>query len=159
MKYKLTDKFKTLLDGTKLYQIQALKDFGDVKAGELGGWIEKEANLSQEGNCWVFDDARVFGDARVWGDAWVCGNAEVFGDARVCGDAWVYGGARVFGDAWVFGDARVFVDAWVSGNAEVFGSAWVEEGKIAIGSWERQPTDEELLWCGSNSEVGKLLFS
>ena len=117
MKFKLTDKFKTLLDGTKLYQIQALKDFGDVKAGELGGWIEKEANLSQEGNCWVFDDARVFGDA------------------------------------------RVFVDAWVSGNSEVFGSAWVEEGKIAIGSWERQPTDEELLWCGSNSEVGKLLFS
>ena len=32
----------------KLYRIRALKDFGDVKKGEVGGYIEKEENLSQK---------------------------------------------------------------------------------------------------------------
>ncbi|MBB4077294.1 hypothetical protein GGR08_001625, partial [Bartonella fuyuanensis] len=31
---------------------QALKDFDDIKAGDLGGFIEKEVNLSHDGNCW-----------------------------------------------------------------------------------------------------------
>ena len=56
MKYKLTKNTKEVNDIT-FYQIQSLKDFGDVKKGDLGGWIEKENNLSQEGNCWVSDNA------------------------------------------------------------------------------------------------------
>jgi hypothetical protein len=60
MKYKLTD---TCKDG--LYQIQAMINFGCVKAGDLGGWIASEANLSQDGTCWVYGDACVSGDARV----------------------------------------------------------------------------------------------
>ena len=41
-------------DGRKLYRIKALKDFNNVKEGELGGYIESEQNLSQEGNAWVY---------------------------------------------------------------------------------------------------------
>ena len=55
MKYKLTETRNE--DG--LYQIRALKDFGNVKVGDLGGWIEKEANLSQQGNAWVSGNALV----------------------------------------------------------------------------------------------------
>ena len=47
-KYKLTKRTK-LLDGHILHRIQALKNFGDVKKGDLGGWIEKEGNLSHNG--------------------------------------------------------------------------------------------------------------
>ena len=54
-----------------LFQIKAQRDFGSVKAGDLGGWIEKESNLSQDGNCWVS------GNARVSGNAWISGNAEI----------------------------------------------------------------------------------
>ena len=78
MKYELTDNTKTV-NGVKLYQIQALKDFGNVKAGDLGGWIEKEKNLSQEGDCWVYDNAQVFGDAEV-SDIWCGGGAKVGGN-------------------------------------------------------------------------------
>ena len=56
--------------GIKLHRIRALvaiAAFG-VAAGELGGWIEKQENLSQ-----VSGDAWVSGDARVSGDAWVSG--------------------------------------------------------------------------------------
>ena len=68
-KYKLTDiEIKEKFLKKPLYQIEALKDFGNVKKGEKGGWVEKEGNLSQNGDAWVY------------GDAWVCGNT------RVCGD-------------------------------------------------------------------------
>jgi hypothetical protein len=78
MKYKLTNN-KKQHDGRTLYQIKATTSFGSVMEGELGGYIENEDNLSQEGNAWVYGDARVYGDA------------QVSGNARVCGDAWVYG--------------------------------------------------------------------
>ena len=80
-------------------------EFGNVKEGELGGFIEKEENLSHEGNAWVYGDAKVCGNAKVFGDAKVCGNAWVFGDAEVCGNAKVFGDAKVCGNAKVFGDA------------------------------------------------------
>ena len=103
-KYSLT-KEKKVEFGVTLFRIKANISFGIVSKGELGGWIEKEDNLDQEGNAWVSGDAQVYGDARVYG------NAQVFGDARVYGNAQVFGNARVYGNAQVFGNAQV------SGNA------------------------------------------
>ncbi|NDK07840.1 hypothetical protein EOM39_01180 [Candidatus Gracilibacteria bacterium] len=71
MKYKLTDK-NIKFRGKVLYRIQALKDFGDVKKGDLGGYIEKEDNLSQDGNCWIYNEAKVYDEAKI------CGNAKVY---------------------------------------------------------------------------------
>ena len=105
-KYELTGEIKFHF-GRKLYQIKALISFGNVEAGELGGFIEKEENLSQNGDAWVYGDARVYG------------NACVYGNARVCGDAWVYGDARVYGNACVCDNARVYGDACVYGNAYI----------------------------------------
>ena len=82
---------------TKLWQIKALRNIPNcgVTKGNLGGWVAKEENLSHEGDCWVYENARVFGDAQVFG------NARVFGDAQVFGNARVYENARVFGDAQI----------------------------------------------------------
>lgn len=73
-----------------MFRIRASVAFGNVKEGELGGYVEKEENLDQEGNAWVY------GDARVSGNAWVYGDAQVYGDARVSGDA-DYAGVKGFG--------------------------------------------------------------
>lgn len=67
-KFELTSEFVTFL-GKKLFRIKALVSFGDVKEGELGGLVEKEENLDQSGDAWVYGNARVYGDARVSGDA------------------------------------------------------------------------------------------
>ena len=112
-KYELTEETVTVY-GKTLYRIRAVRDFGSVKTGEFGGYIEKEENLSHFGNAWISGDAWVYGDARVSGNAWIYGDARVFGNARVSDNAWVYGNAKVYGDARVSGNARVF------GNAEVF---------------------------------------
>lgn len=86
-KFELTSEFITNIFGTKLFRIKALIEFGNVKAGELGGFVEKEENLNHEGNAWVYGNAEVYGNARVYGNAWVYGNARVCDDARVYGNA------------------------------------------------------------------------
>lgn len=81
-KYKLTE--ETLeIDGHVLHRIIALRSFGEVKEGELGGWIEKESNLSHEGDCWIYYNVVVYGDAKICDDAIVYGNAKVCGEAKV----------------------------------------------------------------------------
>ena len=80
-KFELTAEFVTNVFGKKLFRIKALVAFGNVEKGELGGFIEKEDNLSHDGDAWVY------GNAQVSGNAWVFGNAQVFGNARVYGDA------------------------------------------------------------------------
>lgn len=69
-KYKFTDEVK-IVAGVTLRRIIALTNFCDVEKGDLGGWIEKEENLTQDGNAWVSGDAEVYGYARAYGDAWV----------------------------------------------------------------------------------------
>ena len=141
-KFKLTSEFIVDISGVKLFRIKALIEFGNVKAGDLGGYIEKEKNLSHMGNAWVSGNAQVFGNARVFGNAWVSGDAQVFGNAwvsgnaQVSGNAWVFGDAQVSGNAQVFGNARVFGNAWVSGDAQVFGNAWVSgNAQVSGNAW------------------------
>lgn len=76
-KYRLTDE-KIIVGCRTLYSIQALRDFGDVKEGEFGGWIESEKNLSHEGSVWIS------GNARVYGDAWVSGDADIKHSSDIC---------------------------------------------------------------------------
>ena len=126
-KFELTSETKVVL-GRTLHRIRALISFGDVEAGSLGGWIEKEENLDHSGKAWVYGNAQVFGNACVYGDA------QVYGDARVYGNAWVYCKAWVSDDAQVYGDARVFGKALVSGNAQVYGNAQVSDDAWLFGN-------------------------
>ena len=74
-KYELTSETK-VINGVKLHRIKALESFGRVEKGELGGWIESEKNLSQDGNAWVYDNAKVGGNAEVSGNAVVGESAD-----------------------------------------------------------------------------------
>ena len=141
-KYKLTEETINV-GGTALYRIEALRDFGDVKKGSKGGFIEKEDNLSQSGDCWVFydamvcDKAMVYNNAKVYDNALVhdnaivsnnvivCDNAVVGGNAKVSGNAVVYRNAKVRGKAVVFDDAEVLDNAVVYDKAEIYGNARV----------------------------------
>jgi len=126
-KYSLTEETK-IEYGVTLHRIKANISFGIVTKGDLGGWIEKEDNLYQEGNAWVSGSARVSGNARVYGNAVVSGSARVSGDAWVSGNAVVSGNSQVSGSAQVSGNSQVYGSAQVSGNSQVYGSARCEVG-------------------------------
>ena len=108
-KYELTDEIKEW-QGHTLHRIRALKDFevscDEVKAGDLGGWVEGENNLSQYDNCWIFGDAKVSGKAEVFGKAKVSGDVLIFGNAKVSGKAEVFGNAEVCNETLVQGERR-----------------------------------------------------
>lgn len=129
-KYKLTEETKKH-NGKILRRIQAARDFGDVKAGDLGGWIENENNLSQYEYCWVYDDAMVFENAQVYGKAKVYENAKVYGYAWVYETACVYGNSQIYGYTSICGKAKIYENAKVygivevCGNSEIYGNAQV----------------------------------
>ena len=76
---------------TKLYRIRALRVFRTVNAGDIGGFVSGEHNLSHDGDCWIYGNARVYGNAQVFENARLFGNALVDENTHVCGDTLVYG--------------------------------------------------------------------
>ncbi len=53
-----------------LHRIRALRDVReDVHAGDLGGFVQSEENLSQEGQCWVANNAVAAEESYISGDA------------------------------------------------------------------------------------------
>jgi hypothetical protein len=147
-KYELLrDQTITLPGGERLCRIRALKDFSDVKAGDLGGFVQSKRNLAQEGDAWIFGEARVYDEARVSENARVYdhsqisdfaavyGNARVRDNARVNGEAQVFGNAQVFDNSWLFGQARVGGEEWLCGKARVFSEARVYHAYDATPTW------------------------
>ena len=146
MKYVLTENTKHWL-GVTLYQIRAVKDFDNVKAGYFGGFVESTSNLAQNGNCWIYPSAMAYGSSVVYENAKlkdaaiVCdmaqigGNAiiadrsnvgeraSVYGDAKMLGDSRAYGACEIFGNAKIMDRSRVLQNAWVYGDVEVRGNA------------------------------------
>jgi hypothetical protein len=95
-------KYRTEKEGDML-RIYAVKSFGNVKEGDMGGLIKTEWNLSHKGNSWVYINARVEGNSRVTGNGRVGGHACVTDNVLVAGAACVGGHARVGGNARVSG--------------------------------------------------------
>lgn len=150
-KYKIRKDLSYTFDGRKLYRIEALKDFADVKKGSIGGFVENDKNLSQEGNCWiyldgkVYDNAKVLGDAVIDGFAQVCNNAMAFENAKVRGYSKIKDNARVFNNAriegcsivkdnaQVYGNSLLLENAQVCDNAQIRGTCLVRDNAIVCG--------------------------
>lgn len=122
-------KYELLNDGIieigpdkNLYRIRALRDFRDVKKGDLGGYVESEDNLSHEGDCWIFNDARVFGGAYISGDSKIFNSVTVFGAAEVSENAYIEYQNDIF---WMTGfgselrTTTVFQDSEIPGEWRV----------------------------------------
>lgn len=126
-KYELTDETMEYM-AIVLHRIRLLRPIGLHKAGELGGYIESEDNLSQEGDCMVYDRAMVYDNARVYDNAKVYEYAEVQGDARVYGHANVHGTSRIISNARVYGYADIHggtVKGMVHGYASLRGTPYI----------------------------------
>lgn len=117
----------------KLYRIQALKTFTKpggynpvVHVGELGGYVESEDNLSQEGSCWLFDKARVKDGGKVLDDA------IVYDKCLVSKNSIVRGGSVVGGHCFVTNQS-VIIDSRLEGNVIVNGHSTIHSGAYLYG--------------------------
>lgn len=126
-KYEILKDRSLTVNSSEIYRIKALKDFGDVKAGDIGGYVASEENLSHEGSCWVYDIAMVYHSAKVKDNAIVRGSAHVYNEAQVMHNAIVEGHTRVFEQSTIFGNARIKDNANVFGHGRVNGFAIVQD--------------------------------
>lgn len=132
-KYELTN-YTLEFSGYILHRIKALKSFGNVKEGELGGFVGSEKNLSHSGNCWIWDNATVYEDAKVVGDAQILDSALVFGTACIFGNSQIMNHAQVHNSdiddyAKVY-DASLIENSSIYGNAEIHGMTVVDSSSI-----------------------------
>ena len=120
-KYEITDIAHP--DNPRLHRIRALVDIPmyGVKAGDLGGYIEKEDNLSQYSNCWVS------GNGCVTGNGCVKDNGCVSGNGCVRDNGCVSGNGRVSGNGCVADNGCVSGNGWVRDNGCVFGDAIINK--------------------------------
>ena len=116
-----------------LHPIRAMKNFSDVKKGDLGGYIENENNLSQDDYCWVYDYAMVFGNASVSENAKIRDYSMVYGNATIGGTAVLSYNSRVFDSAMIRGTTRVMNNAMVFGDAYLTGEVAVIDNAIVFG--------------------------
>ena len=130
MKYKILNNNILQKDATKLYRIQALKSFSDVKEGDIGGFVQGENNLSQFGNCWIYDYAEVSGYASVEDDAIVKGCSRVLGYSKVNWKSVVQDYALVHGHSLITDCAQVMGDSLICDNCTIEDNAIVRDAVI-----------------------------
>ena len=111
-----------------LYRIKALKTTADLVKGELGGWVESEDNLSQDGSCWIDTAGTVYGEACIFEDAHVSGI--VSGHAKVYGTSSVGFRCSVSEYAMLLGHTVLTGFATVSGVAKLYDISVGDEAKI-----------------------------
>lgn len=132
-----------------LWRVVALRDFGDVKKGDVGGFVSSKDNLSHRGNCWIYDNAKVTGNAFVDGNAKIMDEACLSENASAVGDAEVRGRARLINHAWASGNviiedtailseaaeahenAHIFENVWMSGHVTASGHAHIH-GSVTL---------------------------
>lgn len=142
------------------YRIRALRDFGDVKAGDIGGFVESKWNLSDHGNCWIYDNAVVREDARVvhngrvrdWAvvkdKAAIIDNAECLHSATIGGQSRIYDNAVITDHAMIGGVAEIWNDVVIAGwsnvghNAKIYGQTLIDgDAEIAENAYIKQKSD------------------
>lgn len=84
-----------------------------VGPGALGGYVQTEDNLSQDGTCWIYDQAIC------------CEEAVVEDDGRM------FDGAVARGSALISGDAKMFERAVAEGNSSFFSGELKEDARLS----------------------------
>lgn len=73
-KYEFTGASKTFETESRIVTVHRIRRISD---GLVGGWIEKESNLSQQGECFVYDQSVVFGESEIVGQTIICHDSQV----------------------------------------------------------------------------------
>ena len=140
-KYEITKETMNDVNGKTLYRIKALTDFGNVRKGDFGGFVENESNLSQEGYCWIYGNAICCDNAIIYENAILCENAYVYGNsmvhenATICGSAKVYGNTTIGGNTIIGDNSRIYGYAIIYGNSKILGRSRIF-GNAVLGNVE-----------------------
>lgn len=137
-KYELVPETVTEFYSKSMYRIRALKDFSDVKKGQFGGYVESEENLSQLGNCWIYDNSIVGLGSRVIHNAVVKGNSTVIGYSEIKDNAIIDDSSHIDNSSIISDQSKVIRSFITNGSAvalkSVVRNSLVEQSSMVIDS-------------------------
>ena len=119
-------------NGHTLYRIQSVKSFDGVDVGDKGGYVESESNLSQDDNCWLYNDAKSYGNAIVRGNAVMCHNSEACDDAVVEGNVSVRFNVKIRGHSCVCDNVVLSGNVDISSNVQITDEVQIYGNDITI---------------------------
>lgn len=137
-KFDFINEDKITLDGIELTRIKALRDIPEhgIKGGDLGGYLESESNLSQNGYSWVNDNSKVYGNAKIIDNGYIANeaivkdNSIVKDNAKVLDNAVISNGSNIENSSKVYGNSYVSLST-IKNNSEVSGSVYIEQSTIS----------------------------
>ena len=165
MKYDILidEEYTIIYNGRILHRIRALKDFDDVKTGDIGGYVQTEDNLSQYGNCWIYDnakcmdkakctdDSKMYDNSRMYNNSKMCDYSRMFGNSemcdnsrmcdysrmcdnsRMCDDSRMFDNSIMYNNSTMCDDSRMFGYSSLHGNAEVYDNAVLKNNNKLYG--------------------------
>ena len=125
LKYEIQNQAHQLPDGRKVHRIQALRSFGNVEEGTIGGFVEEDDNLSHDGLCWIADDAMALGRSQVSGDAQLRDRARLGEWAMITDQCVVQDDARLRDFSFGYGNAVIGAQSVLADVVTVCGNAVV----------------------------------
>ena len=132
----LTQQSYKKLKKIQLFRIMAIRDIPEIniKKGDLGGWVDNQDALSQDGNCWIFNNAMVVNKlgGQVSGNALIYGNAKVLG-GKVGGNAKMYGNSAILDNSQLDDFAQLHDNCIIAQNAHVCGRAYLSNNVKVLG--------------------------
>ncbi len=143
-KYVLDRADDTAPSGSRLHRIRALRDIPEhgVKAGDLGGFVQSERNLSQTGAAWISGDAVAMGESRIEDDAIARDQAILSSYAILRHRAVASGQSRMDGQAIVQDHAQLTDSSHIGGCARVGGTVVITGFVSLTHDWNHQSADD-----------------
>ena len=131
-KYKLTNTTIRYM-GRKLYRIKALKDFSDVKKGDLGGWVFSKNNLSQEGDCWIYNNAKCMDNARVCDDSCMYDYSVMRNNSCMYDSSRMYDNTRMYDNSEMHEGSKMYNNSIISEHGEMWKNGVLDGDKNLYG--------------------------
>lgn len=126
-------------EGRKLYRIKALKNFYDVKKGDLGGWVSGENNLSQEGDCWIYNEAKCMDSSKIYDDGRMYDNSKMYGNSTMYENTIIYGNSAMYdhsimrGYSIMYGNSRMFGHSTMRDYSKMYENSVMRGVSMMIG--------------------------
>ena len=106
--------------GHTLHRIRALRDFGDIRKGDIGGFVENENNLSHKGNCWIYDDAKAMDNSIMYDNSRICDKSELHDDSRMYNYTRMYDYSELHNNSIMNDDSEMHDISKMYGNSIMY---------------------------------------
>ena len=110
-------------EGHILHRIKALRDFNDVREGDIGGYVENENNLSHKGSCWIYDEAKAMDNSRMYDNSIICDYSTMYDNSTMHDNSIMHDNSLMFNNSIMFDNSSMHDNSIMYDNSEMYGDS------------------------------------